>query len=80
MAKVSVKLFGTLSHAVPGYDPENGFEMQIADGTKVKDLLARLKIPEIKGCVVTVDGKVLHPEDPLKDGMSVRLLQAVYGG
>jgi len=80
MVKVRVKLFGTLGEAVPGYDPEEGLEVEIAEGAKVKDLLARLDILEVKGGVVTAGGKVLRSEDPLNDGMSVHLLQAVYGG
>jgi sulfur carrier protein ThiS len=52
----------------------------MSEGASVKDLLGRLKISEVKGGVVAAGGKVLHPEDPLEDGMSVHLLQAVYGG
>jgi len=80
MMKVAVKLFGTLGQAVPGYDPEKGLEVEIREGARVKDLLGRLKISGVKGGVVAAGGKVLHPEDSLKDGMSVHLLQAVYGG
>ncbi len=80
MMKVTVKLFGTLGQAVPGYDPEKGLEMEIREGAKVKHLLGELRISEVKGGVVAADGRVLHPEDRLKDGMSVHLLQAVYGG
>jgi len=80
MVKVRVKLFGTLSHEVPGYDPGNGLALEFVDGAKVKDLLRQMKISEVNGGVVTVDGKVLHPDDPLKHGTSVHLLQAVYGG
>jgi sulfur carrier protein ThiS len=78
--KVTVRFFGTLSQKFPGYDPVKGFEVEIADGARVKDLLARLSISEVKGGVVAVDGKILHLEDPLKEGASVHLLQTVYGG
>jgi sulfur carrier protein ThiS len=80
MMKVKVKFFGTLSPDFPGYDPEKGLEVEIADGARVKDLLARLRISEVKGGVVAVDGKILDLEDSLNDGASVHLLQAVYGG
>jgi sulfur carrier protein ThiS len=80
MMKVTVKLFGTLGQAVPGYDSEKGLELEIREGAAVKDLLEGLRISEVKGGVVTAGGRILHPEDPLKDGMSVHLLQAVYGG
>ena len=80
MMKVRVKLFGTLSRAFPAYDPEKGLEVEVREGARVRDLLGRLKISEVKGSVVAAGGKVLHLEDPLEDGMSVHLLQAAYGG
>jgi len=80
MMKVRVKWFGTLNPEFPIYDPEKGLEVEISDGARVKDLLARLRIPEVKGAVVAVDGKVLNLEDPLREGASVCLLQAVHGG
>jgi sulfur carrier protein ThiS len=78
--KVKVKFFGTLSQKFPGYDSENGIEVEIPDGARVRDLLAHLGIPEIKGGVAAVEGMILKLEDPLRDGASVHLLQAVYGG
>ena len=78
--KVKVRLFGILSQKFPGYDPVKGFEVEIPDGARVKDLLAHLGMPEVKGGVAAVEGVILHLEDPLKDGSSVHLLQSVYGG
>jgi sulfur carrier protein ThiS len=78
--KVKVRLFGTLGQKFPGYDPAKGLEVEIPDGARVKDLLARLGIPETRGGVAAAGGVILHPEDPLKDGASVHLLQSVYGG
>ncbi len=80
MMKIRVKWFGTLKPESPAYDPERGLEVEIAAGATVKDLLGYLKISEAKGAAVAVDGKVLRPEDPLKEGALVCLLQAVYGG
>ena len=80
MMRVKVKLFGPLSQKFPGYDPVKGLEVEIPDGARVKDLLAHLGIPETKGGVAAVEGMILHPEDPVKDGSSVHLLQSVYGG
>ena len=80
MLKVTVKWFGTLDHAFPGVDPEKGLEVEMREGARVRDLLERLGVFEGEGGAVAAGGKVLHPEDPLEDGMSVHLLQAVYGG
>jgi sulfur-carrier protein len=78
--KLKVRLFGTLGQRFSGYDPQKGLDVEIPDGARVKDLLAHLGIPETKGEVVAADGKILHLEDPLNEGMSLQLLQAVYGG
>jgi len=78
--KVKVRLFGTLSLKFPGYDPAKGFEVEIPDGARVKDLLAHLGIPETKGGVAAAEGVILHLDDPLPDGATVHLLQSVYGG
>jgi len=80
MMKIRVKWFGTLMPESPAYDPERGLEVEIAADATVKDLLGCLKISEDNGAAVVVDGKVLRPEDHLKEGALVCLLQAVYGG
>lgn len=77
---VKVKLFGSLGRKFPGHDPAKGIEVEIPDGARVKDLLTHLGIPETRGGVAAVEGVILHLEDPLRDGVSVHLLQAVYGG
>jgi sulfur carrier protein ThiS len=80
MVKVRVRVFGTLNRAVPGYDPEKGLEMPMADGAKVKDLLVSLELSTGRGAVAASDGRILCPEDLLKDGMTVEVLQTVFGG
>jgi sulfur carrier protein ThiS len=80
MMKVRVKVFGTLNPAVPEYDPEEGLELPMADGAKVKDLLASLELSTGRGTVAASDGRILGPEDLLKDGMTVEVLQTVFGG
>jgi sulfur carrier protein ThiS len=78
--KLKVTLLGTLSRNFPEYDHEKGLELEIPDGSRVKDLLAHLGIPEAEGGVAAAEGVILHREDPLKDGSSVQLLQSVHGG
>ena len=50
--EIRVKLFGTLSQRFPGYQPENGMEVEIQDGATVLDLLAHLEISKSQGGVV----------------------------
>ena len=78
--KIRVKLFGTLPQRYPNYDPLQGFELEIPDGAKVKDLLARLEILASDGGLVVVDNLVVQHDDALKESVSVRIFQSVFGG
>lgn len=77
---VQVKLYGTLSQGFPGYQPSQGIEVEIPDGTTVKDLLALLEISESQRAVVIVEGRVLKGDDEIRPGVPVRVLQAIHGG
>ena len=78
--KIRVKLFGTLPQRYPGYDPEDGLEVEIPDGAKVKDLLAYLEISSSDGGVAAIDNVVLNVEEKLKEGVCVRIFQGAFGG
>jgi len=78
--RVRVKLFGTLPQRYPGYDSSQGLEVEIPDGAKVKDLLARLEIYASDGGLVAVDNLVLQQDDALQEGVSVHIFQSALGG
>jgi sulfur carrier protein ThiS len=78
--EIRVKLFGTLSQRFPGYRPEDGMEVEIQDGATVMDLLTHLKISKSQGGVVSMEGRMLRTDDELRNGASVQVFQAVYGG
>ena len=78
--KVWVKLFGTLPQRYPEYDPEDGLEVEIPDGARVKDLLACLEISSSDGGVAAIDNVVVNIEEKLKEGVCVRILQGAFGG
>ena len=78
--KVWVKLYGTLSQLFPGYQPSQGIEVEISEGTTVKDLLALLEISDSQGAVVVVEGRVLKADDKIRRGVPVIILQAIGGG
>jgi len=78
--QLRVKLFGTLSGRVQGYDPEHGLEVVLPDGARVRDLMDRLEIDAAELNVVTVDGKILKPDAELKDGVCAHVIPAVFGG
>ena len=80
MIKVEVKLYGTLSWGVQGYDPETGLTFEFAPGACVSDLIERLNLtPEDTG-VVALDGRVTEPGDALYDGARIRVFQVAHGG
>jgi molybdopterin synthase sulfur carrier subunit len=78
MMNVQVKLYGTLRF--PGYQPSQGIEVEIPDGTTVKDLLALLEISESQRAVVIVEGRILKADDEIRPGVPVSVLQAIHGG
>lgn len=78
--KIRVKLFGTLSKRFPGYQAENGIEVEIPDGARVRDLLDHLEISRSQSGVVSMEGRILRAGDRLKYGAIVQVFQAVHGG
>ncbi|MGD8471968.1 MAG: MoaD/ThiS family protein [Desulfobacterales bacterium] len=78
--KVRIKLYGTLSLRVPGYDHSQGIEIELAEGATVKDLLDHLKISESQGAVVTIDGRIRKAGDKIPEGTHARVFQSVGGG
>jgi molybdopterin synthase sulfur carrier subunit len=77
---VQVKLYGTLSQRFPGYQPSQGIEVEIPDGTTVKGLLALLEISESQRAVVIVEGRILKADDEIPGRVPVSVLQAIQGG
>jgi sulfur carrier protein ThiS len=78
--KLRVKLYGTLSQQVPGYQHSQGVDVEIPEGGTAKDLLASLKISEKQGAVVVMKGQVLKTDDHIQDGVPVQVLQSLSGG
>ena len=78
--KVKVRLYGTLSQRFSGYQHSQGLEVEIPEGATVKDLLALLEFSESQGIVVIAEGRILKADDKMQDGVSVNVLQAIYGG
>ena len=78
--KVRVKLYGTLSHRFPGYEPSQGIEVETPDGATAGDLLALLEIPESQGAVIVAEGRVLKADDRIRRGVPVSVLQVIHGG
>ena len=78
--KITVKLYGTLSHPFPGYQHSQGLEIEISDGATVKDLLTLLEISESRKAVVTIEGRIVKAEDKMGEGDHVQVFEAIHGG
>jgi sulfur carrier protein ThiS len=78
--KLRVRLYGTLSQQVPNYQHSQGIEVEVPDGARVKDLLARLAISESQGAVVVMDGRLLKADDTVRGGAPLHVLQPLSGG
>ena len=55
-------------------------EVDLAAGTTLGDLLARLEIPEHEGILLVVNGRTADPGQGLREGDAVNLIPAVSGG
>jgi len=72
---VKVKLYGDYLK----YGPEETY-LEIEDGSKVEDLLNKLKITERSYIIVLVNLKRAWFEDELKDGDIISIFSPVGGG
>ena len=77
---VKIILSSTLRKYVPGYDPIKGLEVPIESGTPLRDLLARLGIPEKDIKIAMVNGVKVGLDKKLEGDERVGLFPAVGGG
>ncbi len=78
--KVTVRLFGTLSRGFPDYRHSEGMELEIPDGTTVRDLLALLQLSESRGATVVMEGRVRKADEVIENGIPVHILEVISGG
>lgn len=83
---ITVKIFGT-------FRLDSGLKELHADAKNAKELYpiiwaevlrldpnTKLTMKDVKGCILSRDGKQITPRTPLKDGDVVHLVPAVAGG
>ena len=78
--KVQVILYGTLRNGFSGHDPTHGLEVELAEGSRVGDLVDQLEISRTRLGVVTVDGIPVKADARLKERDCVRVFQPIAGG
>jgi sulfur carrier protein ThiS len=78
--RITLKLFGTLGKCVPGYVHSEGIVVEIPENGKVKDLLFALNILESQGVAVAMEGRILTPDDELREDVWINVMQPLHGG
>jgi sulfur carrier protein ThiS len=78
--RIQVILFGTLRNGFPDHDPTRGFEVELAAGASVGDLIDHLQIPRSKLGLVTQGGVLVKADAKLTDGDCLRVFQPIAGG
>ncbi|MEW6178854.1 MAG: MoaD/ThiS family protein [Chloroflexota bacterium] len=78
--KVKVRLYATFSRFHPGRLAGTPFEVELADGATLHDLIQQLAIPpdEVKVCFV--NARIMDLDTKLKDGDEIGIFPPVGGG
>ncbi len=77
---VKVRLFGNLGKRFPGYDHEEGMDVDLPDGAVVADLLTHLDVSSAHGGLVSAGTLPMKPDDELPAGTTLSIFQPVFGG
>ncbi len=78
--RVQVKLFATLRHYAPSASVGHPFEVDLAEGSAVADLIRHLNVPAEEVKMVYVNA-CARPEDwPLEAGNEVGIFPLIGGG
>ena len=80
--KVKVNLYGKLSQNVSGYRQSQGIEVEVPEGTTVKELLSLLQIQASvpQDAVVAIDGRIQKANEKIPIGARAQVFQPVHGG
>ncbi|MEG6616849.1 MoaD/ThiS family protein [Peptococcaceae bacterium 1198_IL3148] len=77
---LEVRLYSGLEKFVAGATYGKPLAVELPDGANVKELLAKLNIPEVEVFSILANGIHRHLEDVLNDGDRVALFPPVGGG
>jgi sulfur carrier protein ThiS len=78
--KVRIKLFGTLCLREPGYDSAKGMELEMPEGSEVRDLLRRLGISAKQDAMVIIAGRSRKKNYRLHEREEVNVFDLAIGG
>jgi molybdopterin converting factor small subunit len=78
--EIEVKLFATLRDYLPQGSDRFSCKMEVDEGTRVQDVLTRLKIPGEMPKIILVNGTHGKKEQVLKEGDVLSVFPPVAGG
>lgn len=78
--KVRIKLFATLCRYFNNAPPGVPFEMELAEGATLADLVNQLKLPQEEVKVFFVNGRARPPDWALNSDDEVGIFPLVAGG
>ena len=78
--EIEVKLFATLRDYLPQESDRFSCKMKVDEGTRVQDVLTRLKIPGEMPKIILVNGTHGKKEQVLKEGDVLSVFPPVAGG
>lgn len=77
---IHVRLSTTLRDCVPGYDPEQGLEIEAEGLANARELAVRTGLDPAEIKVVMVNGRSRTLDEPVADGDRVAFFPPVGGG
>ena len=78
--KARIKLYGNLRKYYPDYNSTSGIDIEIPDGTKIRDLIQMLNISKDSVGIVSMDGILVKAGDHVNEGAEVKIFQPISGG
>lgn len=78
--RIKVRLSSTLVHYVAAARPGIPFEVELAEGATLADLINQLKLPPDEVKVAFVNGRTRPPDFQLQDGNEVGIFPPIGGG
>ena len=77
---LQIFLNATLRHYVPGYNPHQGFTLEVAPGATVAQAVAALGLPAPEVTLIMVDGRRQEADFSLQGSERLGLFPPIGGG
>ncbi len=78
--RLTIRLFGTLSSKMPGYNHEKGLHVDVADNVTPEDLAIDLKIPLNHIGLISDGNGAIKLNTQLADNMCINFYSMISGG